>query len=296
MRQKYEMGVGFPQRVASRYAGFTLIELQVVIAIIAILAAMLLPALNKAKHKALGIQCLSNHRQLTLAWLMYAQDVGDKLPFSASNNPNDDPYAWVKGVMNFSGNNPSNWNLEEDIKKSPLWFYCGNSPGIFKCPAEKSTVTVQGRALPRVRSMAMSAWMGGFGDGHGVGGLKDGPMDSAVWKVYAKLNQILDPGPSRSIVFSDQREDQNGYPNLFFCMTGFPDQPQLTEFYGDLVPFYHAGSTSYSFADGHSEPRRWRDPRTLVPVTPNTIQGIGVLRSPNNQDLIWLQERATRRN
>src|SRR5262245_57734648 len=275
--------------------GFTLIELLVVIAIIAILAAMILPALGKAKQKALGIQCLSNHRQLTLAWLMYTQDAVYKLPFSASNNPNDDPYAWVKGVLDFDGANRSNWDVQQDIKKSPLWSYCGNSPGIFKCPAEKSTVTVEGRKLPRVRSMAMSAWMGGFGDGHGVGWLKSGPMDSAVWKVYAKLNQILDPGPSRSIVFSDQREDQNGYPNLFFCMTGFPDKPQLTEFYNDLVPFYHAGATSYSFADGHSELRRWRDPRTLVPVKSNGFQDVTVLASPNNPDIIWLQERATRR-
>src|SRR5215831_7071942 len=84
-------------------SGFTLIELLVVIAIIAILAAMILPAVNKAKLKALGIQCLSNHRQLTLAWLMYAQDVVDKLPFSGSNNPDDDPYTWVKGFMNFAG-------------------------------------------------------------------------------------------------------------------------------------------------------------------------------------------------
>ena len=274
--------------------GFTLIELLAVVAIIAILASMLLPALSKAKAKAAGIQCLGNHKQLLLAWTMYSDDQRDRIPFSASTSGN--PAAWFSGYQDFDGGNRSNWDVEQDLKKSPLWAYAGNAHGIFRCPAELSTVIpvtgpLKGQRVRRVRSMAMSAWMGGV-DGR----LNAGPgLSNSAWRVPLSLNDMADPGPSQLIVFSDQREDQNGYPNLFFDMSGYPDQPQLTQFTDDLLPFYHGNATSYSFADGHSELKRWKDPRSLVPLWKGKNQWIGLMRQPNNRDIAWLQERATRR-
>jgi prepilin-type N-terminal cleavage/methylation domain-containing protein len=275
---------------SARAEGFTLIELLVVIAIIAILAAMLLPVLSSAKAKAQGIQCLSNHKQLTLAWLLYAGDSDDKLPFSAGGTA-----AWFSGMQDFDGGNRSNWDINQDLTKSPLWSYAGNAHGIFQCPSEHSYVVPttgpsQGQPVRRVRSMAISAWMGGL-----EGGFNFGPgLSESTWRVYHKVSDMTGPGPGGLIVFSDQREDQNGFPNLFFDMSGYVDRPQDTQFNADLVPFYHGGATSYSLADGHSEMKRWTDPRTKVPVWKNAIQKIGVVRSPNNRDIVWLQERATR--
>src|SRR5512139_1368950 len=102
-----------PRRVLERSgetavgrAAFTLIELLVVIAIIAILAALLLPSLRRAKEKGDGIVCLNNHRQLALAWRMYAEDNNDVLVYASTSglgNNWPDSNAWSGAHMDFDG-------------------------------------------------------------------------------------------------------------------------------------------------------------------------------------------------
>jgi prepilin-type N-terminal cleavage/methylation domain-containing protein len=275
--------LAFPQ---SR--GFTLIELLVVIAIIAILASMLLPALARSKTKAQGVQCLSNNRQLALAWRMYAEDADDKLPYCNASVPDSAPYAWVTGYLDFDGGNRANWDVENDLSKSLLWSYCGKSSGVFKCPGDRSAVKAQGRNMPRVRSMSMNSWVGGDGDDPAH---PEGPFGSPEWRVYTKSGDMSDPGPSRTFIFVDEREDSINDGRLILEMNSYPDKPGQAQLI-NYPASYHGGAGALSFGDGHAELKKWVDSRTTPSISLNAPLPQA---SPNNKDVAWLQERATRK-
>jgi prepilin-type N-terminal cleavage/methylation domain-containing protein/prepilin-type processing-associated H-X9-DG protein len=275
---------------------FTLIELLVVIAIIAILAAMLLPALSKAKIRGQGIQCMNSHRQLLLAWRMYSEDNRDVLLFATADpGGRNAPYSWVQGVLDFDPNNRSNWDLEQDIKKSPMWQYCGGSPGVWRCPADRSEVKpatgpFAGQLVPRVRTMVMSIWVGGW---EGTDARCSGP----AWRVYSKFHDMANPGPARTWVLADEREDRINYGNCFTDMTGYPDAPAQWQFHFDLPASYHNRASGFSFADGHAEIHKWKDARTTPPVAQGQtlFYSQEFIPSPRNVDILWMQERSTRK-
>jgi prepilin-type N-terminal cleavage/methylation domain-containing protein len=278
---------------------FTLIELLVVVAIIAVLASMLLPAIQKANTKTRGIQCMNNLRQVGLASIMYTHDNNERLLFSSSDpdKPATMAATWMNGFMDFNPGNASNWDVETDIKASPLWPYCGNAASIFKCPADQSKIRpstgpYQGTLVPRVRSISMCLWFGGFG---GKLDMTEEGLSSPPWRLYLRASDLVNPGPAQTCLLWDQREDSINYGNFAITMTGYPDHPELTQFSMDFPGSYHNQAGGLSFADGHSEIHRWLDPRTTPPITPNSTKLWVDSISPNNKDIIWLQQRGTRR-
>ena len=269
-------------------AGFTLLELLSVIAVIAVLVSLLMAAVAKVKSRAGGIFCMNNNKQLLLAWLLYTDENDGKLLFASEdrNNPKSRAATWVTGLMDIDPSNRSNYDPEVDIKKSPLWRYAPHA-SIWKCPADMSKVRVNGRFRPRVRSMAMSIWAGGFG------GWVPEVLLSNRFRVYLNISEATDPGPSQTWLFLDQREDSINLGNYFTSMHGWPDQPEAYRFIQDVPASYHHRAAGISFFDGHAEIHRWRDDRTMFPmkgrIPPNYVIG-----SSGNPDIRWLQERATR--
>jgi prepilin-type processing-associated H-X9-DG protein len=231
-----------------------LIELLVVIAIIALLAALLLPALGRAKVRALGSACAGNLKQLQLCWQMYTEDCADHLPGNTALNSGDlgeregwtsDPYSWLQG-------NAWTDTTPENLQKGVLYRY-NQSLGIYRCPADKSTVRDQG-VIPRNRSVSMSMYMN----------FRNRPEDPGYELCWHRLSQIQQPGPSRAAVFIEEHEK-----SIQQSAFGINAPDSLTMFNTSLWTWIsfpatrhnHAGQLS--FADGHVETWRWLEANTL---------------------------------
>jgi prepilin-type N-terminal cleavage/methylation domain-containing protein/prepilin-type processing-associated H-X9-DG protein len=254
-------------RPVERQRGFTLIELLVVIAIIAILAAMLLPALSKAKVRAQAIYCMSNQKQLTLAWIMYADDNQDRVPPNTSGSMSRG--GWVDGWLDFNAGNLDNTNTLF-LMNAKIGPYTKNI-GIYKCPADVYTCVIRGATLPRVRSVSMNAYVGVVGT-----------SPTAGWYSYQKMSEIKHPPPVNLWVFVDEHPDSI---NDGWLTDSWPGGGG----WGDLAASYHGGACGIGFADGHAEIHKWRDKGTLQPVTKQGLNGDRT--APN--DTKWFMERTT---
>jgi prepilin-type N-terminal cleavage/methylation domain-containing protein/prepilin-type processing-associated H-X9-DG protein len=271
--------------------GFTLIELLVVIAIIAILAALLLPALSKTRQKADGVYCMNNTRQVAIGWLMYADDNrGNLAPNTDGTNAGKqaDKPSWVAGWLNFTADNPDNINTDYLIRQNPIM---GNYGGLlgpyvknfstFKCPADKSTALINNKPQPRVRSLSMNSWMGW---------LSRPWMAGSSYQLYTKITNFGKVGAANLFVFLDEREDSIN--DGWFATD--PDNQKGNYTIVDYPASYHGRAGGFSFADGHSEIRRWRDPSTMPVLQSGQLLPLNILLN-NNQDVLWMQQHATAR-
>lgn len=264
-------------RKSSR-AGFTLIELLVVIAIIAILAAMLLPALGKAKDKALAISCMSNTKQLMLGWQLYTSDFEEKL--IPSGKPVAGNMTWTASADNQDAD-----LLTSQTRGSAMAAYI-KAPSVWKCPGDKYQSTTSG---PRVRSMSMNAALGGSIT---IGGTYPLPAGAAYFSAK-KTTELTTPTPSMVWVFLDEHPDSIN-DSVFHFIPGLAVGGMT---WRDLPGSNHSSKSgcNFSFADGHSEIRRWREkrasPTSFPTAKPVDYQPWNNTTCRDSEDYKWMNER-----
>jgi prepilin-type N-terminal cleavage/methylation domain-containing protein/prepilin-type processing-associated H-X9-DG protein len=232
---------------------FTLIELLVVIAIIAILAALLLPGLSRARQLALSADCLNHLRQLQTASQLYTTDNRDWLVQNDSvlfvSGPDGGPNGSFTNGISWCPGDVRKDTTTTNIQNGLLFPYSRSTP-IYRCPADNKRVPLPlGGSVPRTRSYNLSIWLNcEASDGAGP---------------YLKFTEVTDPPTSGCQSFVDTHEDEIADATFGLYPKGYP-------FWGDQwldVPAdRHNQGANLAFLDGHAEHFRWRASKKGVSI------------------------------
>lgn len=275
-----------------RKKGFTLIELLVVIAIIALLLSVLLPALKAAKRQAAGIVCLANENQLSKAWFLYAEDHDSNLVDGQPDGqtPYDGKTNWSslgKTAYNFvsmpvESDGVSGYSLEEEVEglsRGALWPYL-KTYKVYHCPADIRNSRDEMRFGYRTYSI------GAVYSLYGLASLKD----TSTWEgnvVATKFSEII--SPSDKFVWLEEM-DVSAYYNENTWNIFLPDPKQ----WYDPVAIWHGDSSTFGFADGHAERRKWVNDLTkergdFAKMLANpSSQKIGPVPKGETEDFFWV--------
>jgi len=246
----------------------------VVIAIIAILAAMLLPALGKAKEKAQGIRCVSNMKQLALGWTMYSGDNEDRLVnnwvLTSGFSP---PESWVGGNMR-SLVDATNITWIQNCKLYPY----NSSPGIYQCPSARPP-TPAGTGVVPLRTVSLNARMGAGHPGDtSTAGTVNTTTVSSYYPVFRKMSDIRGPAPANALTFIEE-SIQSLDDGIYFQTCG------QTTTWINAPTVRHARGCGLSFADGHAERWSWKQLDKDLPINGSASASVNDLRRV--QDAIY---------
>ena len=267
-----------------------MVELLVVVAVIAILAGILLPTLERSRVRAQSIFCLNNTKQLTLAWIMYADEHNGELAYNLGSSgmgmswgggkpPPPMRLNWVNNVLDWTKENSDNTNAPKMVD-SGLGPYVSKTATVYRCPSDHSLSSDQ-RGVgwsARVRSYSMNAMIGNAG-GFSQSGWN---VNNPDYIQFFRLTSI--PQPADIFVFLDEHPDSidDGY---------FVNKAYNYE-WTDLPASYHDGGACFSFVDGHSETHRWRAATTIAPPLPGAARlPKKVSTPPELADFYWVISR-----
>jgi len=236
---------------------FTLIELLIVIAIIAVLMAVLIPALNRAREMGKRAACMNNTKTLALAWTLYCSEHDGMMP-AAQGLGNQ---GWVRGLTGTYATRPVEAPLQEQIgaiRAGELYRYASTEK-VYRCPVAKRN---------EMRTYSAAPSLNGYS-----------PEDAPIVKSLNRLRQLS----TRLVFIDDHGENWDAMWYIFYKESRW----------WNPVPMRHGAGTVASFADVHSEFHGWKDPRTVEYAQMTWQQAESSRGSqpaqPGNEDLRWVQ-------